>query len=94
VKRLVLEDREAAAFLRDLAPQPRKALRQALEKLRDDPTGKRHGLDVKRLRGGHAVGLARLRGGQQRVIFAVKGNLIRVTRIMHREAGYERLQDE
>jgi mRNA-degrading endonuclease RelE of RelBE toxin-antitoxin system len=38
--------------------------------------------------------LARLRGGQQRVIFAVKGNLIRVTRIMHREAGYERLQDE
>jgi mRNA-degrading endonuclease RelE of RelBE toxin-antitoxin system len=94
VKRLVLEDREAAAFLRALAPRPRKVLRQALEKLRDDPSGKRHGLDVQRLRGERSSGLMRLRVGQQRVIFAVQGNLIRVTRIMHREAGYEWLQDE
>ncbi|HLF16258.1 MAG TPA: hypothetical protein VI796_02360 [Candidatus Thermoplasmatota archaeon] len=52
------------------------------------------GLDVKPLRGEHASGLTRLRVGQQRVIFAVEGNLIRVTRIMHRSTGYEWLQDD
>lgn len=94
MNRLVLEDRDAAAFLRALAPRPRKALRSALEKLREDPTGQRHGLDVKQLEGDHASGLQRLRVGQQRLIFAVDGDLIRVTRIMHRRAGYAWLRDD
>lgn len=94
MNRLVLEDHDAAAFLRALAPRPRKALRSALEKLREDHTGQRHGLDVKQLKGDHASGLQRLRVGQQRVIFAVDGDLIRVTRIMHRRTGYGWLRDD
>ncbi len=52
--KLVLEDENAAAFFRALAPRPRKALRTALENLRDDPTGRKHSLDVKELEGDHA----------------------------------------
>ncbi len=91
--KLVLEDEGAAAFFRSLAPRPRKALRSALEKLREDPTGKKHGLDVKALEGQHAAGLRRLRVGRERVIFAVTGNVIRVTRIIHRSEGYDWLRD-
>lgn len=93
MKRLVLEDGDATTFFRGLAPKPRRALRLALEQLREDPSGKKHGLDVKRLEGDHATDLRRLRVGKQRAIFAVQGNLIRVTRIMHRSAGYGWLDD-
>ncbi len=92
--KLVLEDEGAVAFFRGLTPGPRKALRLALEQLRDDPSGKRHGLDVKKLEGDHATGLSRLRVGQQRVIFGIKGNIIRVTRIMQRSDGYDWLRDD
>ncbi len=92
--KLVLEDEGAASFFRNMAPRPRKLLRQALEQLRDDPTGKKHSLDVKALEGGHAKGLQRLRVGRQRVIFAVSGRVIRVTRIMDRSAGYDWLRDD
>lgn len=92
--KLVLEDDGAAEFFRSLAPRPRKLLRQALERLRDDPTGQEHGLDVKSLEGDHAKGLKRLRVGRQRVILAVKGDVIRVTRIMDRSTGYDGLRDD
>ncbi len=91
--KLVLEDENAAAFFRALSPRPRKALRTALQKLRDDPTGRKHSLDVKELEGDHAKGLRRLRVGRQRVIFGVTGDVIRVTRIMDRSAGYDWLRD-
>jgi mRNA-degrading endonuclease RelE of RelBE toxin-antitoxin system len=93
LKRLVLEDQDAADFFRALAPAPKKALRHALERLREDPSGKKHGLDVKSLEGQHAQGLRRLRVGKVRVIFAVKGDVIRVTRIMHRPSGYDWLDE-
>jgi len=89
VKRLVLEDEGAAEFFRALAPAPKKALRQALDRLREDPSGKKHDLDVRWLEGDRSQGLRRLRVGTFRVIFAVKGDVIRVTRIMHRSTGYD-----
>jgi mRNA-degrading endonuclease RelE of RelBE toxin-antitoxin system len=91
--KLVVEDGGAAAFFRALAPRPRKALRRALEMLRQDPSGKKHGLDVKALEGDHGKGLYRLRVGRQRVIFGVTGKVIRVTRIMDRSSGYDWLRD-
>lgn len=90
--KLVVEDEGATAFFRSLAPGPRRALRAALEKLRADPTGKKHGLDVKALEGKHAAGLHRLRVGRHRVIFGVTGNVVRVTRIMDRADGYDWLR--
>ncbi len=91
--KLVLEDAGAAAFFRALAPRPRKLLRQSLQKLREDPSGKKHGLDIKQLAGDHSRGLYRLRVGRQRVIFGVTGDVIRVTRIMDRSDGYDWLHD-
>lgn len=50
---------------------------------------------MKWLEAEHAEGLRRLRVGQQRVIFAVQGDLIRVTRIINRSTGYDwRMDDE
>ncbi len=89
----MVEDEGATSFFRALAPARRTALRRALEQLREDPSGKKHDLDVKWLEGEHPQGLRRLRVGDLRAIFAVDGNVIRVTRIMHRSAGYDWLDD-
>jgi mRNA interferase RelE/StbE len=46
--------------------------------------------DVKRLRGAQGnADLFRLRVGDYRIVFAVVGDEIRVTRIIHRSEGYD-----
>jgi mRNA-degrading endonuclease RelE of RelBE toxin-antitoxin system len=57
--------RQVEDFLKALAPQPRRALRQAMKNLADNQG------DVKLLEG-NLSGLLRLRVGKFRVIFAVR----------------------
>lgn len=79
--------------LRGLPPEAKRAVREALRALQEDPTGKARLLDVKDLEiGGRETPLCRLRVGRWRVAFEVRGRDIIVLRVFSREEGYRWLE--
>ena len=73
--------------LRGLAPEPKRAVRAALDLLSEDPRGR--GLEWKRLETSQtAEPIFRLRVGDYRVVYVVDGPVTRVVRIFHRREGY------
>lgn len=75
------------AYLGTVAPGPRKALRNALRLLEEDP---RHpGLDVKQLRVESTERLYRVRVGGYRIVFSPRPGHTYVWRIQHRSEGYD-----
>ncbi len=75
------------AFLQTLAPEPKRAVRAALDVLDRDPRPR--GLDWKRLETSTAKHLLyRLRVGDYRVAYLLRGKETRVVHIFHRREGY------
>lgn len=84
-------DAAALALLRSLAPQPKRAVRAAIDLLQEDPRAR--GLDWKRLEtAGTSEPLYRLRVGDYRVVYHIGEATTRVIRIFHRREGYRWLQ--
>lgn len=80
-------DPEALAFLRSMPPVPKKAVRAAIDALRDDPRAR--GLDWKRLETSATSDLLyRLRVGDYRVAYVLRGRDARVVKAFHRAEGY------
>lgn len=80
-------DPQVLPFLRSLPPAPKKAIRQALRKLDDDP--RHNDLDLKALDvDAPAPAHYRCRVGDYRIVFAIRGTETRVARIFHRRDGY------
>lgn len=74
-------------FVRTLAPEPKKRLREALEAIRDDP--RPAGFDVRVLRKDGAQHYFRVRVGEYRIVYSPRGRRTYVWRILHRSEGYE-----
>ncbi|HLF17106.1 MAG TPA: type II toxin-antitoxin system RelE/ParE family toxin [Candidatus Thermoplasmatota archaeon] len=91
--RIELDAVYAAAPLRAMAPETRKAIRSALRKLAADPSGRTVDLDVKALDLGDGPPVHRLRVGEWRAAFIVGKELIRVLRVFHRSDGYDWVDD-
>lgn len=87
--RVQLDPANAGPAMRAMPPQPKRALRAALEKLGNDPSGKSVGLDVKRLDAPGLIPVYRLRSGDWRAAFIVGKNHLRVVRVFHRSEGYD-----
>ena len=88
VRRLFLPAAEAGRAITRMAPASKKALRQALETLRQEGPDA-EGLDVKAL--SPPAGMApvyRLRVGTWRVAFRMRGADIEVVHIFPRKDGY------
>jgi mRNA interferase RelE/StbE len=96
-RRVRLDAAFAAPALSQMAPSPKRRMKDALRKLADDPTGRTVQLDVKELDVSEALPrLYRLRVGDWRAVFAVGPREIIVVRIFHRRDGYgwmERLDE-
>lgn len=80
----------AVKALSSLPPADRRRVKAALKKLADDPTTKRSGVDIKRLKGTRGrEDLFRLRIGKYRAIYAVEDHTVLVTDLFERGRGYE-----
>jgi mRNA-degrading endonuclease RelE of RelBE toxin-antitoxin system len=87
--RVRLDPGFAARELTALPPEVKRRVRGALRQLAADPTGSRHGLDVKELAPTLRASRAfRLRLGDWRVVFLVEARELQVMRIFHRREGY------
>lgn len=88
--RLTIEP-EALAALRTLPPEPKKAVRQAIDALGTDP--RPNGLDWKKLETSQSTDLVyRLRVGSYRVAYVLRGDAVHVVRVFHRNEGYRWLE--
>lgn len=85
--KVLLDPRQAAPRLRQLAPEPRRKLKAALRLLAKDPSGMAEELDVKRLDAEPGPAMYRLRIGDWRIAFTLDEAIV-VLRIFHREEGY------
>lgn len=74
-------------FLATLAPKPRKAIRDALRLIDEDPRHPK--LALKLLRGRGATKIYRARVGDYRIVFSPRPAGTHVWRIMHRSDGYD-----
>ena len=90
--RLRLEPSHAAGPLQAMPPEPRKAMEKALASLVEDPSGKRSGLDVRRLTATPGTNVYRVRVGEWRAAFLLRGRAIEVVRVFHRSEGYSWLE--
>ncbi len=80
---------EATAFLETLDKKTQKRIITTLKKLKEKPTGKRAGLDIKKMRGKKGKPpMYRVRIGTYRAVYAIEGNMIWVTEIFPRGRGY------
>lgn len=85
----VMVHRDARKFLDDLPGARRRRIIDALQRLGDDPPGKREKLDTKRLKGGGGRrDVDRLGVGDYRVLSDGEGETIRVTEVFHRGRGF------
>ncbi len=88
-RRVRLDAAFAEPALRQMPPQPRRRLKEALRRLQEDPTGRTVGLGVRELDTSDELPrLYRLRVGDWRAVFAMRGNDLIVARIFHRRDGY------
>lgn len=78
---------EVQDFVRTLAPGPKKAIRKALEAIREDPRAPGHDVKVLRKQGPHRY--FRVRVGDYRIVYAPRGKVTYVWRIVHRSEGDE-----
>src|SRR3972149_6524299 len=96
-RRVRLDAAYAAPVMSQMAPGPKRRMKDALRRLAQDPTGRTVGLDVKELDVSEALPrLYRLRVGDWRAVFAVGPKEVIVARIFHRRDGYgwmERLDE-
>lgn len=90
--KVVIGARQAAPALRAADPAVRRRIKAALQALAEDPSGRKHSLDVKRLDTGGGPPIYRLRVGKWRVAFLVGKELV-VQRIFHRDDGYDWLKE-
>ncbi len=90
--KVILQPEQAAPVLRSMDPAVRKRIKSALAKLGEDPTGRKHDLDVKRLDTGTGATVYRLRVGDWRASFTVDKQIV-VLRVFHRSEGYGWLAD-
>ena len=76
------------AYLRTLAPGPKKAIRHALQRIAEDP--RHHELDLKQLQkvGDHRYYRARVQN-HYRIIYSPAADHTYIWRIMHRSEGYD-----
>ena len=86
--RVQLDPAHAAPALRAMPPQPKRAMRAALSKLGQDPSGTTVGLDVKRLDAPGELVVCRVRSGDWRAAFLVGKDAVRVVQVFHRREGY------
>lgn len=73
-------------FVRTLAPEPKKRIRDALLALREDPRAP--GLDVKVLRKEGPHRYFRVRVGDYRIVYSPRGDHTYIWRVLHRSEGY------
>lgn len=79
---------QAAGPLRAMAPTAKRKVKQAIDRLAQDPSGKTTGLDVKRLRASSQPPLYRVRVGDWRVVWQLRDGVIEVLKVFHRSEGY------
>lgn len=90
MRKLRLDPSFAAREFRDLPPQAKRRIRDALRSLAKDPTGIENGLNVRCLDVGPVQQIVwRLRVGDWRIVFFVDVKAVRVMRIIHRREGYD-----
>ncbi len=88
----VMLSETALSHLRFLDHDTRERVKQHLRELGRDPFSRRPKADIKILHGSRNPALYRLRIGSYRAIFAVKGEQVMVTEIVHRSRGYKWLE--
>lgn len=88
-RRLRLHPELAARPLRELSPATKRAMRDALRRLSEDPTGAESRLEVRELQV-KAAGdpVFRLRVGDWRAVYRVRGAEVQVLKIFHRREDY------
>ena len=80
---------EATAFLETLDKKTQKRIFDTLKKLKENPTRKRAGLDIKKMHGKKdKPPMYRVRIGRYRAVYAIENNIIWVTEIFPRGRGY------
>ncbi len=80
---------EALDFLATVDEKAKKRIVSGLKKLKENPTNKRSGVDIKKLRGKKDKPyFYRLRIGDYRVIYSVDGDTVWVTEMFLRGRGY------
>lgn len=79
----------AVGVLNGLDPKTRERIREALERLAEEPFRPWSGADILKLRGVRGgPDLYRLRVGKHRAVYAVEGRTVWVTEIFERGRGY------
>jgi mRNA interferase RelE/StbE len=82
--------KEVAKALSRIEPKLRTRIIRGLHALQENPYEPRPSADIVRLRGTRGrQDLFRLRIGDYRAIYAIEGNVVRVTDLFHRGRGYE-----
>lgn len=88
-RRLRLHPDLAARPLRELSPATKRAMRDALRRLSEDPTGAESRLEVRELKV-QAPGdpVFRIRVGDWRAVYRVHASDVQVLKVFHRREGY------
>lgn len=91
---VVLDEEIAAPVFRHLAPAVKRQVKQGLRILREDPFETNQQVDIIRLETrADQVPVYRLRVGDWRLVYTRDEGIVKVMRIIHREEGYDWLDE-